>query len=157
MTKPYYLNEDGAFVIEDYQHAKLFSDFFPGVSGLYGIPMWVFFVNRGQAVSSFGIESKDKAILEFQPANKAYRLSSIQGFRTFLKITDGKNHKFYEPFANSASSAFKTQQRMLISSHDLTIEEINSNFGIKTTVNYFKKLKKKTFMSQKSICFTYSR
>jgi len=137
MNKPYFLDANGAFVIEDYQHAKLFSDFFPGVSGLYGIPMWAFFVNRGQAVSSFGIESKDKAILEFQPANKAYRLSSIQGFRTFLKITDGKNQKFYEPFANSASSAFKTQQRMLITSHDLTIEEINSNLGIKTTVNYF--------------------
>ncbi len=72
MNKPYYLDADGSFVIEDFQHAKLFADFFPGVSGLYGIPLWAFFVNRGQAVSSFGIESKDKAILEFQPANKAY-------------------------------------------------------------------------------------
>jgi hypothetical protein len=137
MIKPYYLDDNGAFVIEDYQHAKLFADFFPGVSGLYGIPMWAFFVNRGQALSSFGIESKDKAILEFQPANKAYRLSSIQGFRTFLKITDGKNQKFYEPFANSLASAYKIKQRMLITSHDLTIEEINTTLGIKVTVNYF--------------------
>ena len=90
MNKPYYLDDNGAFVIEDYQHAKLFADFFPGVSGLYGIPMWAFYVNRGQAVSSFGIESKDKAILEFQPANKAYRLDLRQGFRTFLKVSDGK-------------------------------------------------------------------
>ena len=137
MSKLYYLDNTGAFVIEDYQHAKLFADFFPGVSGLYGIPMWAFFVNRGQAVSSFGIESKDKAILEFQPANKAYRLSSIQGFRTFLKITEGKNRKFYEPFANSLVSPYKVRQRMLITSHDLTIEEINTSLGLKVTVNYF--------------------
>ena len=137
MNKQYYLDEGGAFVIENYQQAKVFADFFPGVSGLYGIPMWAFYVNRGQAVSSFGIESKDKAILEFQPANKAYRLSSIQGFRTFLKITDGKSQKFYEPFANSLVSAYKTQQRMLITSHDLTIEEINTTLGLKVSVNYF--------------------
>ena len=79
MSKSYYLDDNGHFVIEDYQHAKLFADFFPGVAGLYGIPMWAFYVNRGQAVSSFGIESKDKAILEFQPANKAYRLTSLSG------------------------------------------------------------------------------
>ena len=137
MNKTYYLDDNGAFVIEDYQHAKLFADFFPGVSGLYGIPMWAFYVNRGQAVSSFGIESKDRAILEFQPANKAYRLSSIQGFRTFLKIRDGKRQKFYEPFANNLASAYKTHQRMLITSHDLTIEEINTTLGLKISVNYF--------------------
>jgi len=137
MTKPYYVDKNGTFVIEDYQHAKLFSDFFPGVSGLYGIPMWAFYVNRGQAVSSFGIESKDKAILEFQPANKAYRATSISGFRTFLKISDGKAPKFYEPFANSLVSAYKVHQRMLITSHDLTIEEINSTLGLKVSVNYF--------------------
>jgi len=133
----YYLNDDGAFVIEDYSQAKLFSDFFPGVSGLYGIPMWAFYVNRGQALSSFGIESKDKAILEFQPANKAYRLTSTAGFRTFLKINSGKIQKFYEPFANSLISPYKIHQRMLITSHDLTIEEINTTLGLKTSVNYF--------------------
>src|SRR5208283_1603632 len=124
MNKPYYLDRNGTFVIEDYQHVKLFADFFPGVAGLYGIPMWAFYVNRGQAVSSFGIESKDKAILEFQPANKAYRLTSLSGFRTFLKISDGPREKFYEPFGNRLTSPFKVRQRMLITSHDLTIEEI---------------------------------
>jgi hypothetical protein len=133
----YYLDDNGAFVIEDYNHAKLFADFFPGVSGLYGIPMWAFYVNRGQAVSSFGIESKDKAILEFQPANKAYRLTSIAGFRTFLKISDGKTQRFYEPFANSLGLTYKIHQRMLITAHDLTIEEINTTLGLKVTVNYF--------------------
>ena len=137
-SKQYYLDTNGAFVIEDYQHAKLFADFFPGVAGLYGIPMWAFFVNRGQAVSSFGIESKDKAILEFQPANKAYRQTSTIGFRTFLKVSDGKSLKFYEPFANSLKeNGYKVRQRMLITSHDLTIEEINTALGLKISVNYF--------------------
>jgi hypothetical protein len=134
MTKPYYLDDNGAFVIEDYQHARLFSDFFPGVSGLYGIPMWAFYVNRGQAVSSFGIESKDKAILEFYPANKAYRLTSLSGFRTFLKINKSA---FYEPFSNSLVSPYKVRQRMLITSHDLTIEETNATLGLKVSINYF--------------------
>ncbi len=137
MNKPYYLDDNGAFVIEDFQHAKLFADFFPGVCGLYGIPMWAFFVNRGQAVSSFGIESKDKAILEFQPANKAYRLTSTQGFRTFLKVSDGKRQQFYEPFTNSIVSSYKVTQRMLITSHDLTLEETNTTLGLKVTINYF--------------------
>jgi hypothetical protein len=95
MSKQYYLDQKGSFVIEDYQHAKIFSNFFPGVSGLWGIPMWAFYVNRGQAISSFGIESKDKAILEFQPANRAYRLTSIQGFRTFLKVHTASQVKLY--------------------------------------------------------------
>ncbi len=137
MSSQYHLDPEGSFVIEDFQHAKVFSNFFPGVAGLWGIPMWAFYINRGQAISSFGIESKDKSILEFQPANRAYRLTSIQGFRTFIKIKDGKNHKFYEPFTNSLVSPYKVSQRMKITSHDLTIEEVNTSLGLKITINYF--------------------
>lgn len=131
------LDQQGAFKIDNYQQAKAFANFFPGVAGLYGIPMWAFYVNRGQAISSFGIESKDKAILEFQPANKAYRYTSVQGFRTFLNITQGGAVKFYEPFANPLASPYKVKQEMVITSHDLTISETNSTLGLKTTVNYF--------------------
>ncbi|MBF0489955.1 MAG: hypothetical protein HQL15_04980 [Candidatus Omnitrophica bacterium] len=137
MNSQYHVGQEGSFIIEDYQHAKIFSNFFPGVAGLWGVPMWAFYVNRGQGISSFGIESKDKAILEFQPANRAYRLTSIQGFRTFLKIIDGNKQKFYEPFANTLVSPYKVNQRMIITGHDLTIEEINTTLGLKTTVNYF--------------------
>ncbi len=137
MSGQYHLNGNGSFVIEDYNHSKVFANFFPGVAGLYGIPMWAFYVNRGQGIASFGIESKDKSILEFQPANRAYRLTSIQGFRTFLKVHDGKKESFYEPFANNAASVYKTTQVMKITSHDLTIEEINTTLGVKITVNYF--------------------
>lgn len=116
-------------MMDNYRQVKAFSNFFPGVAGLYGTPMWAFYVNRGQAISSFGIESKDKAILEFQPANKAYRLASTQGFRTFLKISDGKAQKFYEPFCSKPC--------MAITSHDLTIAEADAASGVKVTVNYF--------------------
>ncbi len=133
----YQLNSNGSFVIDNYQQAKVFSNFFPGVAGVYGIPMWAFYINRGQGISSFGIESKDKAILEFQPANKAYRLTSIQGFRTFLKVSEGGVTKFYEPFSNATVSPYKVTQRMIITSHDLTIEEVNSTLGLKMAVNYF--------------------
>ena len=134
----YHLDKHGHFVIENYNQARPFSNFFPGVAGIYGIPMWVFYVNRGQCISSFGIESKDKAILEFQPANKAYRLTSIQGFRTFLKVTSNKKTVYWEPFQeNLPGTIFKKNQRMKISSHDLILEEINFDLGLKISVRYF--------------------
>ncbi len=134
----YSLNPDGRFVIENYNHAPAFSNFFPGIAGLWGIPMWVFYVNRGQCISSFGIESKDKSILEFQPANKAYRLTSLQGFRTFLKIKSGLKIHHHEPFQNlRLHPDFKIKQNITITSHDLTLEEINSTLGLIVRVNYF--------------------
>lgn len=132
-----YLDNDGSWVIENYNSAKPFSNFFPGIAGIWGVPMWVFYVNRGQCMASFGIESKDKAIMEFQPANKAYRLTSTHGFRTFLKVRKGAGVKLYEPFVNPAGSPFRVSQKMRITSHDLTIEEINSTLGLEVKVNYF--------------------
>ncbi|MFH1442164.1 MAG: cellobiose phosphorylase [Candidatus Omnitrophota bacterium] len=79
------------FIIENYNTAKPFANFFPGIAGLYGIPIWVFYVNRGQAISGFGTKDKDHAIMEFFPANKAWQLTSLQGFRTFIKISQGKS------------------------------------------------------------------
>ncbi len=126
------LSQDGHFIIEDYNHIDPFSNFFPGIAGLWGIPMWVFYVNRGQGISSFGIESKDKSILEFHSANKAYQLTSTHGFRTFLKIKTGSRTVFCEPFQPREQKA----QRMMISSYDLTLEEIILP-GLMLRVNYF--------------------
>ena len=134
----YHLDHDGRFIIEDYIRAKPFSNFFPGIAGLWGIPMWVFYVNRGQCLASFGIESKDKAILEFQSANKAYRLTSLNGFRTFLKIRSPRRTIFYEPFQpHLYKNQFKTKEQMAITSHDMTIEETNGTLGLHIQVNYF--------------------
>ncbi|MFA5059772.1 MAG: hypothetical protein WC676_04010 [Candidatus Omnitrophota bacterium] len=137
-TEKCYLDAKNRFVIEDYNQAAEFSNFFPGVAGAWGIPMWCFYVNRGQGITSFGIEGKDKAIMEFQPANKAYRLTSLQGFRTFIKVRSGAKSVFYEPFQNpSLQNQFSIRQRMAITSHDLTLEEENLSLGLSISVNYF--------------------
>jgi len=49
----------GRFIIEDYNQKPAFSSFLPGISGIYGIPLWCFYTNRGQAVASFGVENKN--------------------------------------------------------------------------------------------------
>ncbi len=141
MTKSavkYSINSNGYFVIEDYNRSKVFSSFFPGVAGLWGIPMWVFYVNRGQGIASFGIQSKDKAIMEFQPANKSYRLTTLQGFRTFIKVKQGQKTTYWEPFQNNFDGTdFKKKQNMYISAHDLILEEVNQDLGLTVRVNYF--------------------
>lgn len=139
MKKPKYsLNAAGEFIIENYNFAKPFANFFPGIAGKYGIPMWAFYVNRGQAISSFGIKDKDHALLEFFPANKAWQFSSLLGFRTFIKINQGKKILLYEPFHNGpANSVFELSNRMKITSYALEIEEENLTLGLKIKVRYF--------------------
>ena len=134
----YYLNPAGEFVIENYNLAKPFANFFPGIAGKYGIPLWTFYVNRGQCLSSFGTKDKDHAILEFFPANKAWQLVFTYGFRTFLKIKSGKNTIFYEPFRYNLDHHGKpTNNRMRITAAGLIIEEENKHLGIKVEVEYF--------------------
>jgi len=136
--KKYFLNHQGHFVIDDYNRSKPFSNFFPGIAGLWGVPMWVFYVNRGQCIASFGIEAKDKAIMEFQPANKAYRLTPLQGFRTFIKATMDGQTKYWEPFQNYlVGTDFVKRQSLSMSAHDLTLTEVNEGLGLAVTVNYF--------------------
>ena len=55
----YTLGRSGEFIIENYNCAKPFASFFPGIAGPHGIPMWVFYVNRAQCVCSIGIEDKE--------------------------------------------------------------------------------------------------
>ncbi len=134
----YYLNDSGAFVIKEYNLAKPFASFFPGISGKYGIPMWVFYVNRGQAIASFGTRDKDHAIMEFFPANKSWQLTPSFGFRTFIKSREAGKTLFYEPFHNGfVNLRFKLTNRMLITAYGLSIEEENFSLGLKINVEYF--------------------
>jgi len=135
----YHLNKQGEFVIENYNYAKPFASFFPGIAGKYGIPMWVFYVNRGQCVCSFGTKDKDHAILEFFSANKAWQLVSNQGFRTFIKIKSSKSEPiYYEPFHNGYTNLkYQIINSLRISSAELILEEENRSLGIKTQVKYF--------------------
>ena len=134
----YYLNKQGEFVIENYSLAKPFASFFPGIAGKYGIPMWVFYVNRGQCISSFGTKDKDHAILEFFPANKSWQFVCSQGFRTFIKIKSPQKPLYYEPFHNAdAYKKYQTTNSMRIGSSQLILEEQNHTLGINTRVEYF--------------------
>jgi len=133
----YNLKESGEFVITDYNRAKLFSSFFPGIAGENGIPMWLFYVNRGQCVCSMGIEDKQKPIMEFLPANWAYQLTSTQGFRTFIKPKN-KPIQFYEPFQNHlCNKEISKTQSMKILPGKLVLEEENQTLGLVITVEYF--------------------
>jgi len=85
MSPKFSLDKD-TFVIENYNEARPFSSFLPGIAGNTAKPMWVFYSNRGQCVSSFGVGNKNGAMLEFYPANKAYQTTPLLGFRTFLRI-----------------------------------------------------------------------
>src|SRR5688572_16979361 len=102
--KPQFSLENDAFVIENYNQARPFSSFLPGIAGLFGKPMWVFYTNRGQCISSFGIRNKNGAMLEFYPANKAYTHTPLLGFRTFIRRKRGKNWEVYEPFQVNAGT-----------------------------------------------------
>ena len=133
----YYLNDSGEFVIENYNHAKPFANFFPGIAGKYGIPMWTFYVNRGQAIASFGTKDKDHPILEFFPANKSWQYTTSGGFRTFIKVK-GKKEFIYEPFHNGfVNLSFNLTNSMSVSSYDLKLQEENSTLGLKVNVEYF--------------------
>lgn len=130
----YYFDKKGAFVIEDYDRSRTFSSFLPGIAGVHGIPIWAFYVNRGQAICSFGIRDKDAAIMEFSPANISYKTVSINGFRTFLK--DSKTGLIYEPF-NTYHSDSNIKRYMYIYPHRLMIQEVNGDVGIDIKVTYF--------------------
>lgn len=104
----YKLNEKNECIIENYQTTSAFSSFLPGIVGLKGIPLWTFYINRGQAISSFGIENKDSAISEFLPADKAYQNTPLQGFRTFLKVTNKGETTAFEPFSEPSENVTET-------------------------------------------------
>lgn len=132
MDKDYILREDGSFVIKDYNSKHPFSNFLPGVAGAWGVPMWVFYVNRAQGVISFGVEDKDHAITEFFPANNAYCLAPLVGFRTFLKINNKIN---YEPFR--IISDYERNEEMVIKSSSFSIRKDNPDLGLNLRIKYF--------------------
>jgi len=139
LKKPnYYLTDNGEFVLENYHLAKPFSSFFPGIAGAWGVPIWAFYANRGQAIASFGIKDKDHPVMEFQPANKAYYTTPILGFRTFIKVLSTKSNIYYDAFNSSlCQTVFDIDNKMIISSYDLKLKEVNKTLGLEIDVDYF--------------------
>lgn len=130
------LDPSNRYVFNAYQDQRPFASFLPGIAGPTGIPMWVFYVNRGQAIASFGIESKDAPLMEFQPANKSYQSTPYTGFRTFLKTNRGGQSGFYEPFAIAGKSG-AAEQKMVVGANELELVETNAEMGLRTTITYF--------------------
>ncbi|MGZ4978760.1 MAG: hypothetical protein ACXV8O_16570 [Methylobacter sp.] len=135
MTQSYYALDDDRFVIDQYNDLAPFASFLPGIAGTSGRPAWAFYVNRGQAVASFGVRNKDGAFLEFFPADKAYQLTPSRGFRTFLKITDGDRILAHEPFQRGAGPEVK--QRLYVTPHEVGVEEINQQLGFSIRADMF--------------------
>jgi len=122
------MNTNTSYHIPDYGKKPTFASFLPGISGIRGIPIWCYYVNRGQGVVSFGVENKDKAIMQFYPAHNAYQNVKVTGFRTFIK----KDGIYAECFANE-----NVKHSMDIYKNSLELTEENEELGIKTEVSYF--------------------
>lgn len=125
----YHLDPEGRFIIENYNASSPFASFLPGIAGERGIPAWAFYVNRGQALASFGVRNKDGAMLEFFPADKAYQMVTLRGFRTFLKIGRGPQAVCYEPFQRTLDASVR--QRMIISPEEVAVEETHARLGLR--------------------------
>lgn len=121
-------NQQQTFIQTNYQKHKPFSSFLPGIAGKDGIPMWSFYVNRGQLISSFGRQDKNGAILEFFPANAAYMYTKTIGFRTFIKV-NGVTYEFFKEE--------NLNQKLMVDREAVSICETNETIGIKVTVKYF--------------------
>ncbi len=131
------MDADGRYVIRDYADSPPFASFLPGIAGPMGRPLWSFYVNRGQCITSLGVEGKDKPILEFEPANRAYQSVSLRGFRTFIKIDrEGEAFAFHEPFIRTAPN-LGLDVEMRIGLNDLLIRDLDETVGIETRVLYF--------------------
>ncbi len=129
MNKEYYL-EGETFVIENYDKQKPFASFLPGIAGTDGIPMWVFYTNRGQGIAGFGIENKDGAILDFVPANRAYQRTETAGFRTFVK-KDGLVTELFSTLND------QPKRLMRIDANGLGFVEENTSLNLRAEVSYF--------------------
>lgn len=115
------------FTSQTYQKQKPFAGFLPGIAGKQGLPMWVFYVNRGQAVTSFGVRDKNGAITEFYPANLAYAYVHQQGFRTFIKF----KNEVYECFQEK-----NLNQTLSVDPHQITLEETIPSWNITVRITF---------------------
>lgn len=120
--------EQEKFIINDYGRKSAFASFLPGIAGIRGIPIWCYYVNRGQGVVSFGVENKDYAIMEFYPAHVAYQNVKRTGFRTFLR----KDGKYIECFSDE-----RLRQKMEVGMNSLSIQEKDEKEKLSARVDYF--------------------
>lgn len=136
-------DEFDRFVMEDYDTKAAFADFLPGVAGIYGKPVWAFYVNRAQGISSFGTQSKETPMLEFNAANKAYQSTPYLGFRTFVQGKRGKKSFLTEPFTpkdtrvpGAPDQHKKPKRVMYVGTNEMEVKEINDELGLTVNSTY---------------------
>ncbi|MBW2454480.1 MAG: hypothetical protein JRI68_08215 [Deltaproteobacteria bacterium] len=127
----YRLDAQNRFVVEDYNWATPFANFFPGIAGLWGIPLWIYYVSRHQGVCSLGVRDKDHQILEFQSFNRACQSVRHEGFRTFLRLDGGP---VVEPFLRNERPDVK--QQLILSTGELELREDDPTTGLHVQVVY---------------------
>lgn len=136
-------DDKNRFVLEDFDAKPNFASFLPGVAGLYGKPVWAFYVNQGQGIASFGVVSKEFPIMEFNAANKAYQNTPYLGFRTFIKGKRGKKSIEFEPFSPSATRDLEEDDQeklpkriMFIDTNEFEVRDIDPVTELSTSVRY---------------------
>lgn len=123
------LDQKNRFVIEDCQSKPTFSSFLPGVAGPLGVPVWCYYTNRGQAVTSFGVQDKDHAIMEFTAANVGARDAARTGFRTFVRVhRDGRT---------LSGELFEKDTTMHIGMGELELTTKAEGLGLEADLVYF--------------------
>lgn len=120
--------KEKVFEIKHFAKKPTFASFLPGISGIRGIPVWCYYVNRGQGVVSFGVQDKDHAIMEFYPAHQAYQNAARTGFRTFVKKDAGVVELFTDADSDNC---------MYIYRNGLELSEVLPGEGIRACVRYF--------------------
>ncbi len=120
--------ENRSYEMKDYARQSNFASFLPGIAGVRGIPVWCYYVNRGQGVVSFGTDNKDHAIMEFYPAHVAYQNAKRMGFRTFLR----RDGAYAEGFADESNP-----HTMKIGMNGLSVEEDLKSAGLRLEISYF--------------------
>lgn len=116
------------YIMNEYGKKSTFASFLPGIAGVRGIPIWCYYVNRGQGVVSFGVDNKDHAIMEFYPAHVAYQNVKRTGFRTFIR----ENGQTIEAFADEDHA-----HKMQIGMNTLDIEETLDEQQLNVHVGYY--------------------
>lgn len=139
------IDAKGRFVIENYRKKSVFSGFLPGISGIMGIPMWCYYVNRGQCISCFGSENKDNSIMEFVPAHQAYVNTARLGYRTFIRMEDD----CFETFVKD-----EIPHAMYVDQNTLSIEEYDEAHKMTTAVTYFTLPEEKVGALVRKVTFT---
>lgn len=133
----------GRFTMHHFDTSKPVADFLNGLGGIWGVPLWAFYVNRGQVITSFGRQNKDGAIEKFVTAEKAYEQTPYTGFRTFVKGRRiGSQQTFvhmpFFPFGlDSSSSSDSISRDLMIGRNEVEIEEVEPSLGLRTNVLYF--------------------